>query len=64
MTVHDWLTGAIADARRRGLFELVPLLEGLATSTLALRTADFNDDASGAAPEGGTAPGTPGTPSR
>lgn len=64
MTVPDWLNGAVADARRRGLSDLVPLLEGLAKSTLALRAADFNDDASGAASEGGAAPGTPDTPSR
>ena len=36
---------AIADAERRGLPELKPLLEGLAQATRALRAADFNDDA-------------------
>ena len=30
MTVADWLKAAIADAERRGLPELKPLLEGLA----------------------------------
>ena len=45
MTVKDWLEGAIRDAERRGLPELRPLLEGLARSTQALRSADWNDDA-------------------
>jgi hypothetical protein len=33
----------VADARRRGLPELEPLLRGLAQATLALRAADWND---------------------
>jgi hypothetical protein len=40
MTVTDWLAAAIADAERRGLPELKPLLEGLARSTEGLRKAD------------------------
>jgi hypothetical protein len=44
--VGDWLAAAVADAERRGLPELKPLLEALATATRALRAADFNDDAS------------------
>jgi len=40
MTVADWLAHATADAERRGLFELVPLLQALARSTEALRAAD------------------------
>jgi hypothetical protein len=47
MTIESWLQAAIADAEKRGLPELKPLLEGLARSTRALRDADFNDDASG-----------------
>ena len=47
MTIETWLRDAIADAERRGLPELKPILEGLAASTRALRAADFNDDASG-----------------
>lgn len=43
MTVERWLAAAIADAERRGLPELTPLLEGLAASTTALRAADWND---------------------
>jgi hypothetical protein len=49
MTVDAWLEAAIADAQKRGLPELTSLLEGLAQSTHALRRADFNDDARGAA---------------
>jgi hypothetical protein len=47
MTIASWLQAAVADAERRGLSELKPILEGLARSTTALRAADFNDDASG-----------------
>lgn len=39
MTIEEWLAAAIADAERRGLPELKPLLEGLAQATRALRTA-------------------------
>ena len=45
MTIESWLEAAIADAERRGLPALKPLLEALARSTTALRRADFNDDA-------------------
>ena len=45
MTVEDWLALAIADAERRGLPELKPLLEALARTTRALRDADFNQHA-------------------
>jgi hypothetical protein len=47
MTIESWLQAAIADAERRGLRELKPLLEGLARATRLLREADFNGDASG-----------------
>ena len=40
MTVQSWLAAAIADAERRGMPELKPLLETLARSTGALREAD------------------------
>jgi hypothetical protein len=50
MKLDDWLAAAVADAERRGLPDLKPVLEGLARATAALRSADFNDDASGAAP--------------
>jgi hypothetical protein len=40
MTVDDWLRAAVADAKRRGLNELEPILESLAKSTTALRDAE------------------------
>ena len=45
MTIEQWLQSALADADRRGLPALKPLLEALARATKALRAADFNDDA-------------------
>lgn len=43
MTPLDaWLQAALADADRRGLPELKPMLEALARATRALRAADFN----------------------
>ena len=47
MTVQHWLDNAIADAERRGLPGLVPLLEALARATTVLRAADWNADATG-----------------
>jgi hypothetical protein len=47
MTIESWLQAAIADAGKRGLPELKPILETLAKATAVLRAADFNDDASG-----------------
>jgi hypothetical protein len=38
--IDTWLAAAVADAQRRGLPELKPLLEGLALSLAALRAAD------------------------
>ena len=46
MSVKAWLDAALADADRRGLPALRPLLEALARSTAALRVADWNPDAS------------------
>lgn len=43
--IARWLAAAEADAERRGLPELTPLLQGLAASTTALRAADWNDAA-------------------
>jgi hypothetical protein len=40
MDVQGWLAAACADAERRGLPELKPLLETLARSLQALRDAD------------------------
>ena len=47
MTVDAWLEAAVADAERRGLPELKPLLESFAQATRALRSAPFNEHASG-----------------
>ena len=44
MTIDSWLQAALADAERRGLPDLKPLLEMLARSTQLLREADWNDD--------------------
>jgi hypothetical protein len=41
MTIEDWVASAIADAERRGLPELRPLIEALAQATRALRAADL-----------------------
>ena len=46
MTTEDWLAWASADADRRALPELKPLLTALAAATRALRAADWNEDAS------------------
>ena len=40
MKVEDWVTAAVADAERRGLPELRPLIEALAQATRALRGSD------------------------
>ena len=48
MTIKVWLDSAVQDAERRGLAALRPLLESLAQATSALRTADWNADATGA----------------
>ncbi|MEQ1869671.1 MAG: hypothetical protein ABL961_06565 [Vicinamibacterales bacterium] len=45
MTIEQWLKAAIADAEKRGLPELKPLLEGLAAATTALRRANFGGHA-------------------
>ena len=50
MTIVDWLAAAKADAEKRGLPELIPMLDGLAQATERLRAADWNDDADKDAP--------------
>ena len=45
MTLEYWLQAAIADAERRGLPDLKPILEALARATQTLRSADFNTTA-------------------
>jgi hypothetical protein len=41
MTIDEWIAAAIADAERRGLPELRPLIEALAQATRALRASDL-----------------------
>ena len=48
MTIKTWLENATQDAERRSLPGLRPLLETFARSTSALRSADWNADATGA----------------
>jgi hypothetical protein len=43
--VGRWLTAAAADADRRGLPELKPLLESLAAAIRTLRSAQFGGSA-------------------
>ena len=45
MTMETWLKAALADAEKRGLPALKPLLEGLVKFTEQLRAADFNENA-------------------
>ena len=47
MTIDHWLDAVRADADRRGLPDLKPLLEAVARMTRALRAADFNERADG-----------------
>ena len=54
MTIKAWLDLAIQDAERRNLAPLRPLLEALARSTSALRSADWNFDATGDSPRSST----------
>jgi len=42
-----WREWAKADAERRGLAQLVPLIDGLSTIIATLRAADWNHDATG-----------------
>ena len=63
--VDAWLAAACADAERRGLPELKPLLEGLARSTEALRIADAElDDRVQPTAQDRSEPGAAGTPGR
>ena len=52
MQIAVWLQSAVADAERRGLPELKPLLEALAKTVAAVRAADFNVNASSDAKPG------------
>jgi len=46
MKIDAWLQNAVADAERRGVPELKPLLETLAKTIATLRAGDFNVNAS------------------
>ena len=48
-SLEQWLKNAIADAERRGLPELKPLLTGLAQATNQLRDARVGERADGPA---------------
>jgi hypothetical protein len=41
-TIDAWVAAATADAERRGLPEIRPLIEALAQATRALRAADLS----------------------
>ena len=41
MTIDAWVAAATADAERRGLPDLRPLIEAFAQATRALRAADL-----------------------
>jgi hypothetical protein len=45
MGIEVWLRAAIADAERRSLPGLIPLLNALARATEALRSANFDEHA-------------------
>jgi hypothetical protein len=51
MDLEDWLRSAVADAERRGLAELTPMLETLARATAALRKADLASREADSQPE-------------
>jgi hypothetical protein len=53
MTIEDWLAAACADADRRGLADLKPLLASLADATRALRSAGW-ERAAGVQPDAGS----------
>ncbi|MBY0493196.1 MAG: methyltransferase domain-containing protein [Cyanobacteria bacterium] len=50
MTIAEWLAQAKADAEKRGLPELIPMLEGLAQASERLRAADWNENPDKATP--------------
>ena len=60
MSVERWLAAAEADAERRGMPELKPLLQGLAAATTALRAAEWSERAD--VDQGGAAASTPSVP--
>jgi hypothetical protein len=60
MTLDDWLASACADADRRGLPDLKPLLASLADATRTLRDGGWDgESATGAAARPADAPAPP-----
>ena len=47
MTLDEWYAYAAADADRRQLADLTPVLKGLRAAAEHLRAASWNDDATG-----------------
>ncbi len=47
MTVDEWIEACRRDAERRGLPELVAMLDTLAEATRRLRSAEWNDEPGG-----------------
>ncbi len=45
-SIESWREWAKADAERRGLPEIAPLIDGLSVTVARLRAGDWNDDAS------------------
>jgi len=45
MRIEAWAQAITADAKLRGLFQLIPLLNGLVQATQTLRLADWNESA-------------------
>jgi hypothetical protein len=62
MRVDDGLAAAVADAERRGLGELKPMLETLARSLTALRAADDEHRAGERQVDDGKPPDGPAVP--
>ena len=44
MTIAEWLAAAKADAEKRGLPELIPMLDGLAQATRRVGAAHWKDN--------------------
>lgn len=62
MTLDEWVASCRRDAERRGLPELVSMLDTLAEAARTLRAADWNEDP--VRPSAGPEPGGSGAPRR
>jgi hypothetical protein len=63
MTIEDWLAGACADADRRGIPDLKPLLASLADATRTLRDTDWEWAGRAGTRTGGPEPAPSSSPS-